>query len=1263
MSAPPPDPSRPSAGVDPSAIQDATGFAAALTELRARVALTIREVSRRTGIPSATLGGYFSGRHLPPPTQPAQLAELLTALGVPPEEVDEWRTALNRVRRVPGPRTAGKVVPYRGLESYGVRDAAWFVGREAFVDQLQSDVADLLAEEVGPRLLTLVGASGTGKSSLLRAGLMARLAMEGVTPVLLAPGGEPQRSLSTALARFRPDTRKRLIVVDQLEEVFAERVSDAARQEFLTSLVELAREPATVVVAALRADFYGHAVGEPTLLPLLSRHQVLVGPMDEESLRRVVVEPARRAGATVEPELVELIMRDLMPRGGPPEASALPMMSHALLATWKHARNARLGVSDYVAVGGVAGAVQRTAEQVYGSLDEEGKRTARWLFSQLVNVDEEGVVTRRRIENADLDGGDALPAVVEAFVAGRILSATDHTLEISHEVLLTAWPRLREWLAADRDVLRLRRRVGVAAAAWDEGGRDEAGLLRGGLLELAKPLAESSSPGLTALERTFVAESLAHADEQERARRRRRLGLRSLFAIVAVLALVATLLSIYLVRAIGESDEEKLAAENARNQALSRQLAARADELRETSPALGMQLALAAYELAPTVEARSQLLGVTGETLVSRLTGPEGTLRAAVSPDGTVLASAGSDGVVRLWSEPGDSAPELLAEIEATEGGELYAAAFSPDGRLLATAGSAGVVTVIDVRDPSAPATWAEPLTGPESAVHSLAFAPDGETLYAGAGDPGLFRWVLGEGEDVESLNAVSAPFDGPVHAVAVSTTGLVATGSADGFVRVWRERRAALQPQYKLSVGPPTNFVLSVAFSPDGQMIAAGTKDKRVRVWSTGAGRLVTDRLDGFTSWVNSVAFSDDGESLAAGASGGAVRIWTTDTWQQRQELDGPANFTSAEFTPSGDRLVTGAVDGTTRIYRLGGPQLPPFGDNIWGLAAPESGDVIYVGVGSSDPQVVPVDVSDPLAPEVGRPLLGPESAGALDGVVGVSPDGSLVAAGTATGEVVLWGVDAEGNASPFDVLEPADELIEGIAFAADGSSFAASSDDGSTTVYSLEDGRPSEVAVLEIDSLAMGVALSPDGSMAAVGGADNLVHLWRLDGPAPERTARLSGFGNYVPSTAFSPDGRRLAAGSADGTVRVWEVTSATSPDPLGEPLVGPTDTVFGLDFDASGDRLAAASSDGSVWLWSLGADGGRAYARLEAVEGGLYQTLFRPSGRVFAGGAAGQVTSWLTEVEGAEKLVCAVAGTPITEQEWEQFVPGTGYDPPCG
>jgi WD40 repeat protein len=1242
-------------------IEDAAGFAAALTDLRSQVALTIREVSRRTGIPSATLGGYFSGRHLPPPTQPAQLADLLSVLGVPEQQHEEWRAALNRVRRIPGPRTPGKVVPYRGLEPYGVRDAAWFVGREELVDQLHQQVAELFDQEAGSRIVTLVGASGTGKSSLLRAGVMARLAMEGVTPVLLAPGEDPPHALATALARFRPDARKRLVVVDQLEEVLAEAVRPIVREAFLSSLVDLSEQPGTVVVTAIRADFYGRAVEDATLRTMLRRPQVLVEPMDEPSLRRVVIEPARRAGATVEAELVELVLRDLSPRSSAPESSLLPMLSHALLATWRHARNARLGVSDYVAVGGVGSAVQRTAEEIYSSLDEEDQEAARWLFSQLVNVDEEGVPTRRRLETADLEDRPSTTRVVEAFVAGRIVTATEQTLELSHEVLLTIWPRLDAWLTADRDALRLRRRISMAASTWDAGGREPAQLLSGPLLELARPLSDDPEAGLSTLERSFVTESIGHATDDERERRRRDVGLRAVFAVVAVLALIASSIAVYLAGALGDARGDRDAAKSALDETLSRQVADEADELQGTSPSLAMQLALTAYELAPTVEARSRLLSLTGGPQVTRLVGPEGSVRAVSRPDGQVIATASSDGVLRFWSGPADAAPELIADLPAAEGGPLYAAAFSPDGQLFATAGSAGVVTVVDVRDPELPVAWSEPLTGPGATVQDLAFSPDGRTLYGATSDPALVRWSLRRGEQAVPLRSVTR-FGGAVKSVAASSTGLVATGSADGFVRVWQARPRGLVPLLKLSVGSTANAVHSVAFSPDGRLLAAGSRDGVVRVWSTKAGRLVTDQVGGFDTWVNAVAFSPDGLSLAAGAFGGTARVWRTGTWEQQHELSAPATFSSVQFAPTGDHLLTGAIDGVTRLHQLGGPQLPAFGDDVQGLATPTDGDPVYVGVGTGDAQVVPVDLTDPLLPVVGDPLEVPAVVGTLDGVVAVTADGTTVAAGTETGQVVVWTVAESGDTEPVAVLEAAARPIQSLAFSGDGTTMAASAADGRTRLYELQgDLAPRLLQVLGTNAAAMSVAVNRDSSLVAVGATDNLVHLWTLDGSSAREIATMD-LGEVVDSTAFSPDGLTLAAGGADGALQLWDVTSPAAPRPLGRPLPGAEGSVRGVAFDAEGDRLVAAGADGTVSLWDLGQDGATVHARLTGLDGGAHQALFHPSGRIVGAGAGGRMTSWLGDVVTAERLICRTVGTPLSREEWEQNIAGVPYKPPC-
>jgi WD40 repeat protein/transcriptional regulator with XRE-family HTH domain len=1255
------------ARLPPEEIEEATAFAAELTRLRVRAGMSIREVSRATGIPSATLGGYFSGRHQPSPGHGAQFATLLTALGVPEAGHAGWWDALARVRKVPGPRTVGRPAPYRGLESYRTEDAEWYVGREELVAELCDVVRRLLDRDDAPGIATVVGASGSGKSSLLRAGLVARLRCDGVTAAVLAPGGAPEAALAETLAVLRgesgPASPKRLLVVDQLEEVFADRVPQQERRRFLEALTTCASEPSTAVVLALRADFYGEAMAEPALLPLLGRHQLNVGPLGEDGLRRVVLEPAQRAGRTVEPELVDLMMRDLSPRGVP-SAGTLPLLSHALLSTWSRSNDSRLTLAGYMAAGGVAGAVQRTAEQVYDELDAEGRGTAGRLFSQLVDVDDEGFATRRRLHHADLqDDSESLAPVIDAFVASRILTATESTLEIGHEALLTAWPRLGSWIAEDREALGVRRRVSQAAADWERHGREPDGLMRGTLLQQARDVAVVRDGGLTASERAFVADSIEHAEAVERASRRRRGVVRALFAGVVVLALVTTLLSAYLGRTLDEVETQRSAAEEARNRALSRQVAIQATQLRSTQPSLAAQLALAAYDLAPTVEARSRLLEVSGTPPVSRLVGPEGPVHAVAAPDGRLLATAASDGHVRLW-EPGDdgAAPVLRSTVQAAGGGALFAAAVSPDGRLVAVGGAAGRVTLLDVTEPADPRVVGRPRAGVRTAVQDLAFSPDGRTLLAATSDPALVRWRL-TGGSARVLPATRG-FAEEVLAVAQSVTGVVATGGQAGVVRLWQPDGSRLAPVREIAVG---STLRSLEFSPDGRLLAAGADDSTVRVWHVGSGRPVVEPLDGFTSWVNGVAFDADGGLLAAAASGGLTQVWETESWRLRASIAGSSNHTSVQLLP-GSRLLTGSIDGTGRVVDLTGPRLPPFGAGVWGLAAPATGDRLYVGVGQEAPMVAAVDVSEPLAPEVvGRPLRGPASAGPLDGDLGVAPDGRTLVAGTGSGKLVVWRVEG-GRARRIGVVRAAAELVGSIAFSADGRHFVASSDDGSATVFAVPaDGLPRRTARFTVDSLALGVAISPDSSLVAVGAADRTLSLFSVE--TRRRVALLEGFRNYVYSAAFSADGTLLAAGSADGTVRLWDVRDPGEPEQVGAALRGPSDTVFSVAFDARGDHLAAASQDGQVWLWSLTGSGDAAqavaepYARLGNLGADLYQVLPDPDREVVtAAGSGGWVGRWSTEVDRVRELVCRVAGAPISEEEWALYVPGAAYDPPC-
>jgi transcriptional regulator with XRE-family HTH domain len=391
---------------DPGRVTTQQEFGRELTRARTRAQLTVRQVAKASGLPPSTAGDYFAGRHLPPTRQPDLLLRVLAACGVTdPAEVERWQQALRRVHRPPGRRPARMPVPYLGLASFGPADAGWFFGREELTLHLVRLAGGTAAAGLP---LAVVGPSGSGKSSLLRAGLYPRLRAgaparpDGRPVVLLTPGLAPVRALAQGLATLAlPGTHPAVspescedwlrgaprdcahllrvtgncppaIIADQFEELFAPWVSEPERRCYLGALQALSE--VTLVVFGLRADFYGHALRYPELARSLQDRQIVVGPMTARQLRRAILEPAAKAGLDVEDGLAEVVLRDLRPPWDGPapgaghEVGALPLLSHALLATWQRRMEGRLTIAGYQASGGFSGAVAQSAEAVYGRL-------------------------------------------------------------------------------------------------------------------------------------------------------------------------------------------------------------------------------------------------------------------------------------------------------------------------------------------------------------------------------------------------------------------------------------------------------------------------------------------------------------------------------------------------------------------------------------------------------------------------------------------------------------------------------------------------------------------------------------------------------------------------------------------------------------------------------------------------------------------------------------------------------------------------------
>ncbi len=787
----------------------------------------------------------------------------------------------------PGDGADGVVCPFKGLASFEAADAPYFFGRERLV-------AELVAQLVGAPLLGVVGPSGSGKSSVVRAGLLPALA-SGVLPgsetwtqEVMRPGEHPLGAMNQALGRIRP--RRFVLVVDQFEETFTACRDERERGAFIGHLVRAADGDGRVVVA-LRADFYGRCAEYPALARALAGNQVLVGPMQPDELRRAITCPSERAALTVEPELVKAIVEDVQDAPG-----ALPLLSTALLELWQRRDGRRLRLASYAETGGVRGAVARLAEEAFSHLDAEQQVLARRLLLRLVEVDDEGGVERRRLALADLGGGQDVEHVLDLLADRRLVTISEGTAELAHEALLREWPRLREWIEEDREGLRIERGLRAGAREWRRVGKDDGALYRGAKLAEASDWSSRAGHPLPDDERAFLDASVAR-ERHERATRRRRLT-------VAFGGLAIGLLLIALVAAVA-IDQRQL-AESQRDEATSRQLALESNDAFETDVELAVRLALMAVDAAPTDEAAAALRQSTAafNEVASVQADPLDALAAAYDQDATRVVTGGSAGRAIVW----DVATRRRLHSWPAGHDALSASRYSRDGEAIALGFADGTVVVTD-------SSLGDRRTVLRSggAVEDLAFSRDGTRLAVGE-DEGTVRVVSVDGT---TGSRVLGRHDGAVGGVDFSPDGTrVVSAGADGRVIVWT---LADGGETVREHGVPLR---DVAFSPDGQLILAVGNDRWIRRFDGRTGE-PSGRIDGEGSWVYTVAFSRDGTRFAAGGEDGVARIWDVSGGPAIATLRGErTRVYDLGFGTRPDRVVSANGDGVVRMWDANPPQ-----------------------------------------------------------------------------------------------------------------------------------------------------------------------------------------------------------------------------------------------------------------------------------------------------------------------------------------------------
>ena len=1246
-----------------------TEFAADLRRLRESAGNpTYRELGRRAHYSAGTLSEAAGGRKLP--SLAVTLAYVRACGGVPGEWEERWHAVADESRRdgadSPPEPESGEIPPYVGLAAFTPADAGRFFGRERLIEKLA-------ARLTRQRFLAVLGASGSGKSSLLRAGLLP--AVNGPA-VLLTPGVRPLQECAVKFAAalgvppgallddFAAHPRNLglaarqladgedtdvVLVVDQFEEVFTLCQDQQDRAQFLDALVTATTEPGsrTRVVLGIRTDFYTHCARHAELAEAMQDAQVLVGPMTTEELRQAISRPAVDAGYRVENALVSRLVADATGQPG-----VLPLLSHALLETWRRRRGTTLTLAGYESTGGIERAIAQTSEGTFATLSGRQQRLARQIFLRMTALGEGTEDTKRRISRAELDTDDADTAVVLGELATARLVALDDTgIEIAHEALIRGWPRLREWLTEDREGLRVHRQLTEATDAWESVEEDPGWLYRGTRLAIAREWAARQDTALSQRERRFLDASLAveHA-EQERDRRHTR-RLRQLVALLAVLLVVAVAATAYAVRAESTATDQ-------RNSALAQKVAGQALAMRATNPALAAQLALAAYRLDPGADERSSLLGMFATPFSTRLTGHTGRVNTvALRPDGQVLVTASWDGTARLWDIHDPRHPAPLGVLTGHTG-NVNNVAFSADGRTVATAGFDGTARVWDVTDPARPGPGVV-FEQHEGKSYAVAFSPAGPLL-ATADVTGTLRLYDTADPAHPRLTGELTGHTKYVNNLAFSADGrLLASASADKTARVWD----VASRQLLGVVAGHTDVVHSVAFSPDGHTLATASQDQTARLWD------VTDpthpaplaSLGTHKAIVRSVAFAADGRTLATTGFDRTARLWNVADPRQPRELPSLPGHTgavvSAVFTRDGRTLATASDDQTARLWDLPGPAIPAHtAQTCYAAFGPDK----LLATGGYDKVVRLHDLADPAVPRTlatiggfGDPVCG----------VAISPDGRTLAAGSWDHTMTLFDITDPVHPGPPVVFNRLHDDVDAVAFSPDGRLLATAGDGHTARLWDLADRlKPVEIARLEgHEDDVHTLAFSPDGRTLATAGWDHTARLWDISAPrAPRPLAKLDGHTDTIFSIAYSPDGKYVATGSADRSVRLWDVTDPATAH-LSAILAGHADNVLSVSFSGDGRTLASGSYDRTIRLWDVAS--ASPHAVLPEERDRVYAVRYAPDGHTMVGTVAdGTVRLWETDPDRAAERICAVAAPRITEAEWSASLPGLDYTPPC-
>ena len=1124
-----------------------------------------------------------------------------------------------------------EICPFQGLRAFREEDAAFFFGRTKFTDTLE--------EAVGKHnLVGVIGASGSGKSSVVRAGLIPRLRRQQPDTLweiaimvpqqypfkslagILIPLLESDRDLSEVqliehineladslitgrvtlkdvvdrLLAKQPGTDRLLLVIDQWEELYTltePAISEGkklnepeVRKRFIEMLLAASQDSRLRIVFTLRGDFMGHVLAYRPLVDHL--HDLKLGPMDRMELKEVIEKPAEGAGLTFADKLDRRILDDVGDEPG-----NLPLLEFALLELWNRREGAMLNHAVYETIGGIKGALARRADEIYKGLKKDDQVLLQRVFLRLVRPGEGAADTRRR---ADLSAMSepAQRLVLDLAKERLLVTSRDDVMnkeqvEVTHEALIKEWGKLKVWVDKNRAFLLWQQRINIRLEDWEKAERDKEALLRGAPLLEALEYLDSNAEDIGLRVKQFIKHSkVAHEKAIEEESRRRE----------------------------AELENQRLLAEQQRKRAEDQMKATQ--RFRWLSIGIGFLAFISAFvgwqARQAGREARENLLTANYRLAVIY----ENTGRQLLQDSTMSLAWLYFSNALAQDIEPGRNltyAKERLLNYTVTKKskeeywesptlpGSVLSVAFSPTGNQIVSSGEDGRIQVWDSNN----GHLITELIGNPRLVRSISFSPSGDRIVSGQ-EGGILRiW------DIDESNSVFTRYvSGHVWSVAYNPSGdRIVSGDADGSLKIWDDASGELLLTVNGDLGP----IRSVSYSPSGDRIVSGGESGVVRIWDSNRGVLLY-AIKASSDVISSVSYSPSGDQIASGGFDGIVRIWDSENGELVTTLSGhTGRIRSLGYNASGSQIVTGANDRTVRVWDS------------------ESGELLKVlsGHTGSVSSIAITPLGDRIASggEDGAVRLWDSESGAalyaLSGHFGMinsaaySPSGEHIVSGGEDGTVQIW--DSESGTA-LNVLSSHNSPVNSVSYSPFGNLIVSGGADGMVRIWDSE--SASVLLVLSDSSGSVhSVAFSPSGDEVVSGGADGSVRIWSSQ--RGELLHVLTGHTSAVRSVAFSRTGKEIVSGGEDGMIRVWDSDNGEVLSVFGDE----NSSVTSVAFSFAGDHIASGGGEGSVKVWDI--ERAALAHELGAYEAAITSVVYSPSGkRIASGGHDGMVRIWDSE-----------------------------------